>query len=177
MVTAIPRVLGNSAVVTFVVYLCVIRLIPGLLTEGLMLKFIQNGVPKTTIITIETILLPYNLFMIFFVGWCIKRFKIQRLMLSSFVMKNANLVFILIKFLVLLAYIKALKQRGFDVDIDSNTLCNTIKLTLSHSEELRRGSRRHRKEAVVPSLISVHPVRVCLPQHDLLVRETQRGGR
>ena len=117
-ILAIPQVLKNTAVATFVVYLLLIRVIPGLLSEGLMLKFIQNGVAKTTIVNIETILLPYNLFMIFLIGWFIKRFMIERLMLFSFLMKNINVVFLIVKFIMLAAYIRGLKQSGFDADLD-----------------------------------------------------------
>ena len=119
-------------------YLLLIRIIPGLLGEGLMLKFIQNGVAKTTIITIETILLPYNLCMIFLIGWFIKKFMIERLMIFSFLMKNVNLVFILIKFMMLLAYLRALQSTGFDADIDSNTNSRFVCLTFSLAEKYQK---------------------------------------
>lgn len=150
---AIPHVLKNSAVAMFVGYLIIIRLIPGLLSEGLLLKFIQNGVNKTTVVTIETILLPYNLCMIFVIGWFIKRFMIQRLMIFSFLMKNINLVFLLIKFLMLLAYLRALKDAGFDADVDSNTNSRTFCLIFSLGEKSESThSRGHRKENLVASV-------------------------
>lgn len=144
MVSAIPHVMKNNSILFFVAYLLIIRIIPGLLTEGMLLKFIQNGVPKTTPINIETILLPYNVSIIFLTGWFIKRFMIQRLMLFSFILKNVNMLFLLLKFLMLMDYINSLKSHGFDVDIDSNDNSKKFlfELISSPGEKLRRHTRR-----------------------------------
>lgn len=119
MLRAIPLILSNRGFQLFSVFIILIRFIIGMLNQGISLKFIQHGVPKTTEVNIETLLMPWSLIVVVGLGWAVKRFKITRLMLGTFFVNNIGLLFLFLKFLVLDGYIKSLSEIGFITDIDS----------------------------------------------------------
>jgi predicted permease len=56
----------------FLIYLFITKMMPSFVNEAIFLKFIQNGIDKTQLINIDTLLIPFSLLCTFVSGWAVK---------------------------------------------------------------------------------------------------------
>ena len=123
MLRAIPLILSNKGIQLFSIFIVLIRFIIGMLNQGISLKFIQHGLPKTTEANIESILMPWSIIVVVGLGRIVKKYNITKLMQGTFYVNNVGLLFLFFKFLLLVWFVNTLAEDGFTVDLDSKENC------------------------------------------------------
>lgn len=119
LVKMFPKFFKNKWIRLFLIYLFITKMMPAMVDEGIFLKFIQNGMDKTSLINLSTILMPLSMVLTSCSGWLVSKMGNKKLLKGYHIFQSWFFVLSILNFIVLKNLIRKLQSAGYDVSLNS----------------------------------------------------------